>query len=209
MEERYSKEIDNLQSQIENGMQQTLSTEYEIQEYQDKIHELEAEIKRLVKESESSDEKSSKRLVDESGVMVSASSEFDTDVETKDSGQGTENVVVDQTDSSGGFEIFEKTDEDSEVSGRDLRDSGGVVLDQLDESDKQTANRQDSSADKQRADHRDSSADKQRAERRDSSADLDNTLQDLKGSHAAAIAEIEEEYNSKLASLKTGKRGRS
>ncbi|XP_061193837.1 golgin subfamily B member 1-like [Saccostrea echinata] len=185
IESKYSKEMENLQRQLETGMHQTLATEDEIQKYQDKIHKLETELEKLVKESESSDEKSSKRTVDESGVMVSASSEFDTDGETKDSGKGTKNKGVDQTDSSEGFQVSEIYEETSETGGEDLRDSGGLVVDQ---SVKDYESESDSG--------------KEELTRRDSSADLDNSIQNLKGSHAAAIAEIEEEYNSKLASLK-------
>ncbi|XP_062603165.1 myosin-11-like, partial [Saccostrea cucullata] len=191
MESKYSKEMETLQSQLETGMHQNLATEYKIQEYQDKIHELETELEKFLKESESSDEKSSKRTVDESGVMVSASSEFDTDGETKDSGKGTLNKGVDQTDSSGGFQVSEVCEETSETGGEDLRDSGGEDL-------------RDSGGlvvDQSVKDY-ESESGKEELTRRDSSADLDNSLQNLKGSHAAAIAEIEEEYNSKLASLK-------
>lgn len=175
MEDKYSKEIEKLQDSVESGMQQTLATEYEIQEYQDKIRDLEIEIERLVRESESGDEKSSKRSVDESGVMVSASSEFDTDGETKDSGKGT-SKVEDQTESKLESEECENA---VNMATQDLRDSGGEMMSR-DESQKEEL------------------------VRRDSTADLDNSIKNLKGSHAAAIAEIEEEYNAKLAGLRAG-----
>lgn len=175
MEDKYSKEIEKLQDSVESGMQQTLATEYEIQEYQDKIRDLEIEIERLVRESESGDEKSSKRSVDESGVMVSASSEFDTDGETKDSGKGT-SKVEDPTESKLESEECENS---VNMATQDLRDSGGEMMSR-DESQKEEL------------------------VRRDSTADLDNSIKNLKGSHAAAIAEIEEEYNAKLAGLRAG-----
>lgn len=175
MEDKYSKEIEKLQNNVESGMQQTLATEYEIQEYQDKIRDLETEIERLVSESESGDEKSSKRSVDESGVMVSASSEFDTDGETKDSGKGT-SKVEDQTETKLETEECENA---VNMATQDLRDSGGEMMSR-DESQKEEL------------------------VRRDSTADLDNSIKNLKGSHAAAIAEIEEEYNAKLAGLRAG-----
>lgn len=175
MEDKYSKEIEKLQDNVESGMQQTLATEYEIQEYQDKIRDLEIEIERLVRESESGDEKSSKRSVDESGVMVSASSEFDTDGETKDSGKGT-SKVEDPTESKLETEECENA---VNMATQDLRDSGGEMMSR-DESQKEEL------------------------VRRDSTADLDNSIKNLKGSHAAAIAEIEEEYNAKLAGLRAG-----
>lgn len=175
MEDKYSKEMEKLQNSVESGMQQTLATEYEIQEYQDKIRDLETEIERLVRESESGDEKSSKRSVDESGVMVSASSEFDTDGETKDSGKGTSRVD-DHTEFKAESEECENS---VNMATQDLRDSGGEMM------------------------SRDESK-KEELVRRDSTADLDNSIKNLKGSHAAAIAEIEEEYNAKLASLRAG-----
>lgn len=175
MEDKYSKEIEKLQDSVESGMQQTLATEYQIQEYQDKIRDLETELERLVRESESVDEKSSKRSVDESGVMVSASSEFDTDGETKDSGKGT-SKVEDQTESKLETEECENA---VNMTTQDLRDSGGEMMSR-DESQKEEL------------------------VRRDSTADLDNSIKNLKGSHAAAIAEIEEEYNAKLAGLRAG-----
>nr|XP_034309964.1 A-kinase anchor protein 9 isoform X18 [Crassostrea gigas] len=173
MEDKYSKEIEKLQDSVESGMQQTLATEYEIQEYQDKIRDLETELERLVRDSESGDEKSSKRSVDESGVMVSASSEFDTDGETKDSGKGT-SKVEDQTETKLETEECENA---VNMATQDLRDSGGEMMSR-DESQKEEL------------------------VRRDSTADLDNSIKNLKGSHAAAIAEIEEEYNAKLAGLR-------
>ncbi|XP_065929017.1 A-kinase anchor protein 9 isoform X17 [Magallana gigas] len=173
MEDKYSKEIEKLQDSVESGMQQTLATEYEIQEYQDKIRDLETELERLVRDSESGDEKSSKRSVDESGVMVSASSEFDTDGETKDSGKGT-SKVEDPTESKLESEECENL---VNMATQDLRDSGGEMISR-DESQKEEL------------------------VRRDSTADLDNSIKNLKGSHAAAIAEIEEEYNAKLAGLR-------
>lgn len=175
MEDKYSKEMEKLQNSVESGMQQTLATEYEIQEYQDKIRDLETKIERLVRESESGDEKSSKRSVDESGVMVSASSEFDTDGETKDSGKGTSRVD-DHTEFKAESEECENS---VNMATQDLRDSGGEMMSR-DESQKEEL------------------------VRRDSTADLDNSIKNLKGSHAAAIAEIEEEYNAKLASLRAG-----
>lgn len=175
MEDKYSKEIEKLQDSVESGMQQTLATEYEIQEYQDKIRDLETELERLVRDSESGDEKSSKRSVDESGVMVSASSEFDTDGETKDSGKGT-SKVEDQTETKLETEECENA---VNMATQDLRDSGGEMMSR-DESQKEELLR------------------------RDSTADLDNSIKNLKGSHAAAIAEIEEEYNAKLAGLRAG-----
>lgn len=175
MEDKYSKEIEKLQDSVESGMQQTLATEYEIQEYQDKIRDLETELERLARDSESGDEKSSKRSVDESGVMVSASSEFDTDGETKDSGKGT-SKVEDPTESKLETEECENA---VNMATQDLRDSGGEMMSR-DESQKEEL------------------------VRRDSTADLDNSIKNLKGSHAAAIAEIEEEYNAKLASLRAG-----
>ncbi|XP_052683302.1 A-kinase anchor protein 9-like isoform X12 [Crassostrea angulata] len=173
MEDKYSKELEKLQNSVESGMQQTLATEYEIQEYQDKIRDLETELERLVRDSESGDEKSSKRSVDESGVMVSASSEFDTDGETKDSGKGT-SKVEDPTESKLETEECENA---VNMATQDLRDSGGEMMSR-DESQKEEL------------------------VRRDSTADLDNSIKNLKGSHAAAIAEIEEEYNAKLAGLR-------
>lgn len=175
MEDKYSKEIEKLQDSVESGMQQTLATEYEIQEYQDKIRDLETELERLARDSESGDEKSSKRSVDESGVMVSASSEFDTDGETKDSGKGT-SKVEDQTETKLETEECENS---VNMATQDLRDSGGEMMSR-DESQKEEL------------------------VRRDSTADLDNSIKNLKGSHAAAIAEIEEEYNAKLAGLRAG-----
>lgn len=175
MEDKYSKEIEKLQNSVESGMQQTLATEYEIQEYQDKIRDLETEIEGLVRDSESGDEKSSKRSVDESGVMVSASSEFDTDGETKDSGKGT-SKVEDPTETKLETEECENA---VNMATQDLRDSGGEMMSR-DESQKEEL------------------------VRRDSTADLDNSIKNLKGSHAAAIAEIEEEYNAKLAGLRAG-----
>ena len=173
METDYNQEIERLQAKMETGMGHALVTKQEIQEYRDKIHNLEAEIERLARGGESSDEKCSHRLVDESGVLVSASSEFDTDGETRDSGKGSVGKKVDQTDSEADSK---EKDLEFKSESSELRDSGGVISD----------------------------VSESQGERRDSSSDLDNSIRNLKGSHAAAMAEIEEEYNAKLASLKTG-----
>nr|XP_022305120.1 A-kinase anchor protein 9-like isoform X5 [Crassostrea virginica] len=172
METDYNQEIERLQAKMEAGVGHALVTEQEIQEYRDKIRNLEAEIERLARGGESSDEKCSDRLVDESGVLVSASSEFDTDGETRDSGKGSVGKKVDQTDSKAGSK---EKDLELKSESSELRDSGGVISD----------------------------VSESQGERRDSSSDLDNSIRNLKGSHAAAMAEIEEEYNAKLASLKT------
>ncbi|XP_078321602.1 uncharacterized protein LOC111112099 isoform X12 [Crassostrea virginica] len=172
METDYNQEIERLQAKMEAGVGHALVTEQEIQEYRDKIHNLEAEIERLARGGESSDEKCSDRLVDESGVLVSASSEFDTDGETRDSGKGSVGKKVDQTDSKADSK---EKDLEFKSESSELRDSGGVISD----------------------------VSESQGERRDSSSDLDNSIRNLKGSHAAAMAEIEEEYNAKLASLKT------